>query len=387
VDRTTRVLWVTENYPPDQGGMAQSCDRIVHGLRAAGVGIDVAHLTRRDRARGRDRSGELYRPTREPGGCLFTVPLAGSPEHVMRCLWTQLTARGATYSQVVAFGGTYPLLSGPVYAAWAGAPLITLLRGNDLDTGVFSVRRQPVVLEALRSSRRICVVASSTRDLVSALVPGATVVWIANGIDLDDWVVLPSERRQAAIWRTRHVPPGRLALGLVGHLKDKKGVRFLLDALTGSGYRDRFHLVLAGEVEDGLATWLAGHRDSVSHTLLPFRDRLGLPAVYASCDVVALPSFYDGMPNVALEAAALGIPLLASDAGGLADLVDDRNGFRFAAGDLHGCRAALHRLVETSPARLAELGAAGAARVAQRFTPKAETEAYLEVLRSTAGPG
>ena len=44
-----RVLWLTGHYPPSRGGMAQSCDRIVRGLRAAGAEVDVAHLTRRAR--------------------------------------------------------------------------------------------------------------------------------------------------------------------------------------------------------------------------------------------------------------------------------------------------------------------------------------------------
>ena len=29
----TRILWITERYPPLKGGMAVSCDRQVQGLR------------------------------------------------------------------------------------------------------------------------------------------------------------------------------------------------------------------------------------------------------------------------------------------------------------------------------------------------------------------
>ena len=35
---------LTENYPPDRGGMARSCDRIVHGLARLGAVVDVVHL-------------------------------------------------------------------------------------------------------------------------------------------------------------------------------------------------------------------------------------------------------------------------------------------------------------------------------------------------------
>ncbi len=360
-----RVLWITEHYPPSQGGMAQSCDRIVRGLRAAGVDLDVAHLSRR---------AQPFSVSHELGGRLITAPLGDDPEHALRLLWTQLGGGG--YTHVVAFGGTYPLLSAPVYAAWAGAPLITLLRGNDFDTGMFSVRRQAVVLAALRASARVCVVASSTAPLVSAVAPGVAVTVVGNSIDTTGWEVLPSERQKAAAWRAENVDDGRRTVGLVGQLKNKKGVRFLLDAVLASGHADRLHLVLAGEVEPGIA-------DRVSHSTFPFLDRYELLTVYAVCDVVALPSFYDGLPNVALEAAALGIPLLASDAGGLADLVDDTIGFRFAAGDAAGCREAVHRATLCSPGDLETLGAAAAARVRERHDPAREVDGYLRVLAAT----
>ena len=42
-----RVLLVTENYPPDRGGMSESCDRIVRGLARGGVAVDIVHFDRR----------------------------------------------------------------------------------------------------------------------------------------------------------------------------------------------------------------------------------------------------------------------------------------------------------------------------------------------------
>ncbi|SNS36386.1 glycosyltransferase family 4 protein [Actinoplanes regularis] len=365
-----RLLWVTENHPPSPGGMANSCDRIVRGLRQAGVEVDVVHLSRRARSMRRE-------------GSLLTVPLGDDPEHALRMLWTTLSASIGQYTHVVAFGGTYPLLSAPVYAAWSGLPLVTLLRGNDFDTGMFSLRRQPVVLEALRSSAHVCVVASGTAPLVAGLAPGTPVSWVANGIDTSEWAILPSERQKAAAWRAEHVEPGRRTIGLVGQLKNKKGVRLLLDALVAGRHEERFHVVLAGELEPGIEEWL-GARPAVAYTALPFQDRYQLLSVYAACDLIALPSFYDGLPNVALEAAALGIPLLASDAGGLVDLVDDEIGFRFPAGDPHACRAALHRAAHATDDQLAALGAAAAVRVRDRFGVAGETAGYLEVLAAAA---
>ena len=161
---------------------------------------------------------------RERGGRLLTVPLGDAPEHALRRLWTTLAPETGAYSHVVAFGGTYPMLAAPIYAAWSGGALVTLLRGNDFDTGVFSLRRQPILREALRASARICVVARSAQPLVSALAPSVEVSCVANSIDLSGWELLPSERQKAAAWRAEHVADGRRTLGLIGQLKNKKGV-------------------------------------------------------------------------------------------------------------------------------------------------------------------
>ncbi|TDE19733.1 glycosyltransferase family 4 protein [Actinomadura sp. 6K520] len=365
-----RVLWLTEHYPPSRGGMSQSCDRIVRGLRASGVAVDVAHLTRRARPWGVGR---------EDGGRLITAPLGDDPEHALRRLWTTINAENLTgYGHVVAFGGAYAMLAAPVLAALLDARLVTLLRGNDIDVGVFSMRRRGVLADALRASSRVCVVARSHAPLVSAIAPDAVVAYVANSVDTAQWRVLPSERERARAWRAEHVAPGRRTIGLIGQLKVKKGVGFFLDALAASGHADAFHLLLVGEVEESVAQWLAER--GVPHSALPFLERYDLPAVYASCDLVALPSFYDGMPNVALEAAALGVPLLASDAGGLADVADDEIGFTFPAGNAHACRAAIDRAARAGDAELAKLGAAGAERIRRDFTPAAETAGYRAVL-------
>ncbi|WP_395111166.1 glycosyltransferase family 4 protein [Actinomadura sp. SCN-SB] len=366
-----RVLWLTEHYPPSKGGMAESCDRIVRGLRGSGVEVDVAHLTRRVRP---------WKVEREHGGRLLTAPLGDDPEHALRRLLAVLDTEQLSYSHVVAFGGAYAMLAAPVLSALRQAPLITLLRGNDIDIGAFSLRRRGVLVDALRASAQVCVVARSQARLVTALVPDAAVTWVPNSVDTANWLILPSERERARAWRAANVPDGRRALGLIGQLKNKKGVGFLLEALLASGHAEAFHLVLVGEVEEGVTDFLSARADRFTCSFLPFLERYELPWVYAACDLAGLPSFYDGMPNVALEAAALGVPLLASDAGGLADVADEEIGFVFPAGDAHACRAAVDRAARASAEELAKRGAAGEERIRRDFTPAAETAGYLRVL-------
>ena len=215
-----RPLVLTENYPPDRGGMAQSCDRIVRALRRAGVAVDVAHLGRRD-----------HRPhvEREEGGLLLSAPHDDDPGHAINLLWTEVARLAERPTHVVAFGGATPVLAAPALAAWLGVPLVTLLRGNDFDTGLFSLRRGWALRDALARSAAVACVTRDHQRKVAALWPAADVRFVPNGIDASEWALVPHDLERASRWRAEHVAPERRVLGMFGHLKRKKGGAFLLD--------------------------------------------------------------------------------------------------------------------------------------------------------------
>jgi len=370
-----RALWLTETYPPSRGGMATSCDRIVRGLRRRGVLVDVLHFM--PQPRGRPWAIET-----QAGGRYLACPMEDDPAHALNRAWSALQADPATYTHVVAFGGSRPITAGPVFAAWLGVPLITLIRGNDFDAAVFSVRRRPILDQAFAASELICAVTRDKVDKISALHPRANVRWIPNGIDRSDWELAPSDRARAAGWRERTLPDGRRVLGLFGQLKAKKGGVFLLDALQRSGVTDRFHVLLAGWMAPDMEAWLAGHE--LDHTTLPFLDRYELLPWYAACDWLAIPSFYDGLPNVLTEAAALGVPMIASRTGGMADvLVDGRTAFLFDPGDGARCAWALQAAARLDEERRVEMGAACRALAETELDAALEIDRYVEALAET----
>lgn len=124
----------------------------------------------------------------------------------------------------------------------------------------------------------------------------------------------------------RHSERWRRALGaglgdrllvFVGRFAPEKNVPVLAQALErlGPGYR----LVLVGQ---GPAP--------VRHPrlrLVPYvRDRMQLAALMASCDAFVHAGDQETFGLVALEAMACGLPVIAPQAGGLAELVDDKVG-------------------------------------------------------------
>ena len=463
-----RPLWLTETYPPSRGGMAQSCDRIVHALRTLGISVDVVHLDRRqapaasaapavagaedasqavraDQAfpatslavRGEQAplaaradeapsvaraecastaalvaAGRLTDPavvqatyaaglatqaatTRPPAvpaivrrrrGRDIRWPVEADPAHALRSLWSRLEndPERIGITHVVAFGGQLPLLAGPVFAAWLGVPLVTLLRGNDLDAGIFHPQRAGAVYRALERSARVCAVSRDKAEQAAALVPGAPrPAVIPTGIDLARWAPLAGDLERAAAWR-RTVPPGLRVLGFFGQIKRKKGAIFLLDALRRGGLAGRFHVRFAGQLDDEVTSWLAEHGGALAHGVEPFDDRYRLLERYPACDLVVLPSLYDGTPNVLAEAAALGVPFLAARTGGMADLlIEGVHGFLFAPGSDDEIAAALGRAAAASDDDLRRMGDACRDLARARLDHLQEAAAYLEVLRET----
>jgi glycosyltransferase involved in cell wall biosynthesis len=352
--------------------MAQSCDRIARGLRRRGIDLDIVHFTRRARQ---------LQVERQHGGRLVRCPVDDDPSHALNLLWAGWARRVEDRTHLVAFGGLLPVLAAPSFAAWMRLPLVTLLRGNDFDTGLFSLRRGWALRETIAASSTVCTVSRDHETKIRRLFPGTRVAMVPNGIDTSDWRILGSDESRGREIRASFGAEGRRVIGVFGHLKRKKGVSLLLDAIARSSVAERMHLVLVGEIEEEVAMQLDELAGRLSSTRVPFLDRWELLPWFAACDVVAIPSLYDGMPNVLLEAGALGVPVLVSDAGGLGDVVrDGTSGIVFAAGDLHDARRAVESAATLPVEQLRMLGDRLRETVGSELSAAVEIERYVAVL-------
>jgi glycosyltransferase involved in cell wall biosynthesis len=371
-----RLLWLAENYPPDVGGMAWSCDRIVAGLRDARLFVDVVHFDRR-RSEWTVESGEQ--------GALLHGPITAEPGHTINLLWHLVDGRHKqfVYTHVVAFGGFLPLLAAPPFAKWLGTKLVTLLRGNDFDTGIFSPRRTGILTEALRSSDAIAAVTSEQVRRVRGLLPNHRIAWTPNGIDLESWKALPSDLLRGAEWKQGNVEPGRRVLGLFGQLKEKKGALFFLESLARSPDVGRFHVLIVGTPEPSVLEFLRMDPPPMAHTFVPFCDRYALLPYYAATDIAVVPSFYDGMPNVLLEAVGLGVPILASHVGGMVDVLNPESAILFSSGNRHACSRAIDLAAHVTHARLVDMARLALKKVSETFNRQLEIQRFVDLFRST----
>lgn len=368
-----KIFWLTENYPPQRGGMAVSCERIVRSLRETGVEIDTAHFSTR----------YLHRKSEQKlNGKHFSCPVEEDISHAINRLWNSV--ENENYTHIVSYGGLISMTASPVFARWMNIPLITLIRGNDFDAGIFSLKRADIVHRALENSAAICAVSRDKVKKISALYPHKKVVLTANGISLKDWEFSPEDMRAAENFRAANLQPGQKVLGLFGQLKRKKGGLFFLENLLYSDFAEKFYLLLVGEIDKETDDFLQAKQSQIAFRQLPFLDRYELLPHYAACDFVVIPSFYDGMPNVLLESAALGIPSISSNTGGMRDiLTDGETSILFETSSDGSCRGAIEKAYSLAQGDYKNMQT-NCIKLAEKFSPQAEAQNYLQIFNETA---
>jgi glycosyltransferase involved in cell wall biosynthesis len=179
----------------------------------------------------------------------------------------------------------------------------------------------------------------------------------------------------------------------VGNILPHKGLRRLIEALSRSNKRDRFHLLVVGTGPDEAACrQLAADRGIPNAvTFLGWRSAGDTEAFLAAGDVLALPSEIEGLPYVVLEAMASGLPVIAGNVYGLPEVVEDGvTGLLVDPNRIEEITAALERLAENEELRHA-MGEAARARFERYFTLEQQAHTmesiYEELLHGKARTG
>lgn len=373
-----KLLWLTQHYPPAAGGMALSCDRLVRHLRAQGVSITLYHLKHDSPAKTSYYSEEF--------GCDNRVALGDNAAHGLNLLWHDIAEQ--PFDAIIAYGFPWAMHGARIFAAWKQLPLFTLIRGNDFDINILDPRRSAMLLEVLGASSKVLTVSQDKATRINALFPAVEqpplAINMSNALDFSLWQALPFDIEQASTLRQRmSLAPQTKVIGLVGHLKAKKGIAFFIDTLKQHGLLgEQLHLLLVGDIDSVTADLLADLPEH-SYSQQTLLDRYELPARYLACDLIAIPSFYDGTPNVLMEAAALGIPLLGANCGGMADLLDDSNSWHFTPANRDELINAIRDWLASSPAQIMAKAQQLQQRIITDCDAEQEATRYIEVITNT----
>lgn len=235
--------------------------------------------------------------------------------------------------------------------------------------------RQPrpgkaLIRAGLRCSHQLIAVSRAAEQRLRALLPGAEITLIPNGIRTTDFAV--AECRNDRYVRL-------LFVGAMGRLK---GEGDLICALK-----------LASERAPDLRVSLLGHGAETVKNLcheygvwsrleylgpVQHSDRFRF---FRQADIFVLPSYGEGMPLAVLEAMAAGLPIIATRVGGIPDLMTDgAEGFLLNPGDVSALADRIVRLAN-DPQLRATMGQRAARRV-QQFDEQFVLKRLAEELRT-----
>ena len=146
-----------------------------------------------------------------------------------------------------------------------------------------------------------------------------------------------------------------LNLLFVGKLVEKKGLKYLLNALSllkQEGLKFKLKVVGSGPLEESHKQYSVSLNVNKNIDFLSWVPNDKLPEVYNAADIVIVPSVFDkkgeteGMPVVILESLAMSRPVIASRISGIPDIIKDGyNGWLINPADAQALKS---KLIEVS---------------------------------------
>ncbi|QSQ12239.1 glycosyltransferase [Myxococcus landrumensis] len=376
-----RVLLLAERFPPDIGGLARSGARTAGALARMGARVDVLAWTRSA------APGALSTSEDAGGVTLHRLGLFGSTDlsmqHTLDVLGHLHSKR--RYELVWGHYLSPPGFLAVVFAASVGIASTVSARGNDVDQQMFPPGDFARLLWTLQRADVLTAASADLGRKMSLLLgKDARVEVIPNAVDAQVFSPGPAD---PALRERLGIAPDEVVLGFSGELRHKKGLPFLLSALSEVRRVRPACLLVIGEVRprdaEHLVAFRAEHPEDgarivVSGALATTED---IAAHLRLCDVYLQPSLWEGMPNALLEAMACARPVIASDAGGIPEAVDTQhNGFLVPKALLNHLGQACLDVLSMSEARRAAMGAAARQRILERFVADNEAEALRRVL-------
>jgi len=356
----SRVLLVTNDFPPRRGGIQSYLGEFVNRLVDDKTHSVTVYAPKWKGAEAFDEAAQSagYRVVRHPTTLMLPVPTVDT--RMRRLIEEQ-------HIDTVWFGAAAPLALLAPRARQAGATrVLASTHGHEVGWSMLPVARS--VLRSIGDHTDVVTFVSRyTRSrFAPAFGPNAALEYLPPGVDSDRFRPDPAARAEL---RRRYRLGERPTVVCVSRLVPRKGQDMLIKALPSIRRRvDGAALVIVGggpyletlrkltreyEVEDHV-TFTGG---------VPGDE---LPAHHAMADVFAMPCRtrgagmdVEGLGIVFLEAAAAGIPVVAGDSGGAPEAVQhNKTGLVIDGNSVEEVGEAVTELL-TDRDRAAAMGAAG----------------------------
>jgi glycosyltransferase involved in cell wall biosynthesis len=379
------ILLVNYEFPPLGGGGSKASFELARGLVRRGHRVDV--LTGKyDGAEAVEtidgvrihRSWSWRKSIHECG-------LRGAITFVVSALprLRRLIKREEYDVLLYFFGfptGLLSLYSGRV----AKLPYIVSLRGSDVplyDRDSHRLRFLHDLLKPLSRSiwanaAQVTAVSEGLREMANRSFPDIDVEVIHNGIDLPESVghIRQPDKRGRPV-----------RLNCVARLIPRKGIHDLIDAVSDLQDQNvEVHIIGTGPAEKELHELAKRRGVGQLVQFHGYQTPLRVQELNAKADIFVLPTWSEAFPNVILEAMSVGLPVIATRVGGIPEAVlDGVTGILVEPRDCESLARAIRRLSVDGDLRRS-MGEAGFQRVRKQFSWDTNTDAFEQLLRSTA---
>jgi phosphatidylinositol alpha-1,6-mannosyltransferase len=354
----SRVLLVTNDFPPRRGGIQSYLVELVSRLAATGEHTLTVYAPLWKDAETFDAQTAGYHVVRHPGTLMLPAP---SVDIRMRRLIAEHRI------DTVWFGAAAPLGLLAHRARQAGASrVLASTHGHEVGWSMLPVARS-VLRRIGEDSDVVTFVSRYTRArFASAFGPDGALEHLPPGVDTDRFRPDPAGRAEL---RTRYGLGQRPTVLCLSRLVPRKGQDMLIRALPSIRQRvNGAALVIAGGGPYLAALRRLADRFGVSDHVtftggVPAAD---LPAYHAMADVFAMPCRtrgagldVEGLGIVFLEASASGVPVIAGFSGGAPETVrHNKTGVVVNGRSVNQVADAVSELL-ADPDRAAAMGAAG----------------------------
>ncbi len=375
----TRILLVTNDFPPRSGGIQSYLQQFVDGLEEGGEHELTVYAPQWKGADNFDRAAP-YRVVRHPGTLMLPEPGVARRmrnlivDHRIETVW---------------FGAAAPLALLGERARRAGAVrVLASTHGHEVGWSML-----PGARSALRrigdTTDVVTFVSRYTRGrFASAFGPHARMEHLPPGVDTDHFRPDPAARSEL---RARYGLSERPTVACVSRLVPRKGQDMLIKALPDIRKRvPNAALVIVGggpyaETLQRLAERVGVTDDVVFTRGVPSAE---LPAHYAMADVFAMPCRtrgsgldVEGLGIVFLEASAAGVPVVAGNSGGAPETVRDGETGRVVDGRSHDEIVDAVSGLLADPELAQQMGEAGRRWATRDWTWAAHTERLSQLVR------
>ena len=349
-----KIALVSPYDYPYPGGVTEHICHLAAEFRRLG---HVVHIIAPQSAGMRAPEGEIVHSV----GTVVPVPVNGSVARI------SLSLRLSRQVKEILDREAYDVihLHEPLLPA---LPITVLRHSHTVNIGTFHAYSQsnyayfygkPILRYFVRRLHGRIAVSSAARDFVSVYFPGEYNI-IPNGIDFDRFAAdVPPLERYAE---------GGPTILFVGRLEKRKGLKFLIRAMSGVWEKvptARLVVVGTGPLLENYRALVEKHRVS----LVEFKGFVSseeLARYYRSCEVFCAPSTgQESFGIVLLEAMAAGKPIVASDIPGYRSVVNQGTEGLLVPPKNERALADALITVLSNPEMRARMSAAGTARAEQ----------------------